>query len=117
MWCRQSTYDVYEAKIIVYHTPELKANDSIREYEGPWGDLLLLSIKPHQEYCVNIENFVWKLCVSPLNGVTESFEIPIPRYLIVLKISPTHTGVYSLFLFMFTPVTTRLECMYVIRRS
>ena len=37
--------------------------------------------KPHQEGCTDINDFVWRLCVSyrPLNGVTKSFEYPIPR--------------------------------------
>ena len=37
--------------------------------------------KPHQEDCNDVKDFIWRLCVSyrPLNGITRSFEFPIPR--------------------------------------
>ena len=37
--------------------------------------------KLHQEECTDINDCVWRLCVSyrPLNGVTKRFEYPIPR--------------------------------------
>ena len=60
---------------------DLEHNNWIRDCTGPWGALLLLAAKPHQESCTNIDEFVWRLCVSyrALNGVTRSFEFPIPR--------------------------------------
>ena len=60
---------------------DLEANKFIRDCEGPWGFLLLLAAKPHQESCTNISAFIWRLCVSyqPLNKITLGFEFPIPR--------------------------------------
>ena len=60
---------------------QLENNGWIRDCVGPWGDLLLLVDKPHEESCNNINKFVQKLCVSywSLNGVTRSFEFLIPR--------------------------------------
>ena len=48
---------------------------------GPLGTLLILAAKPHQKSCTNVDQFVLILCVSyrTLNGVTRSFEFPIPR--------------------------------------
>ena len=59
----------------------IEANDCICDCEGPWGSLILLAPKPHQDSCNNINDFVWSLCTSycPLNGVTKSFEFQIPR--------------------------------------
>ena len=60
---------------------DLEVNNLIRDCEGPWGSLLLLAAKPHQESCTNISAFIWRLCVSyrPLNKITLGFEFPIPR--------------------------------------
>ena len=46
-----------------------------------WGSLLFLAPNPHQEDCNDVDKFVWILCVSyrSLNGITRSFELPIPR--------------------------------------
>ena len=60
---------------------DLEYNKWIRDFIGPWDTLLLLVAKPHQESCTNIDQFVWRLCVSYryLNGVTRSFEFLIFR--------------------------------------
>ena len=81
MFCRQSTYIVYESKIIVDYISQLEANGWIRDYEGSCGDLLLLATQPHQESCVDIDKFVWILCVSyrSFNHVIQSFDFFIPR--------------------------------------
>ena len=81
IFCRQSNNGVREAKFISRHISQLENNNWIREYARPWGVLLLLAAKPHQEFCTNIDKFVWRLCVSyiPLNSVTHSFKFPIPR--------------------------------------
>ena len=49
--------------------------------EGPWGSSIVLAAKPHQEHIKNIDDFVWRMCVSyrKLNAVTKLFELPIPR--------------------------------------
>ena len=79
--CRQPKYGVHEGKIMSKQISDLENNNWIRDCTGPWGALLLLAAKPHQESCTNIDEFVWRLCVTyrALNGVTRSFEFPIPR--------------------------------------
>ena len=64
------------------HIDILEDNNWICDYEDPWGSLLLLSPKPHQEGCTDINDFIWRLCISyrSLKGVTKSLEFPIPRY-------------------------------------
>ena len=60
---------------------DLETNKLIRDCEGPWGSLLLLVAKPHQESCTNISAFIWRLCVSyrPLKKITLGFEFSTPR--------------------------------------
>ena len=43
--------------------------------------MILLAPKLHQENVTNIQEFIWRLCVSyrALNAVTKSFIFPIPR--------------------------------------
>ena len=40
----------------------------------------MLAPKPHQEHISNIDNFIWRMCVScrALKKVTKPFEYPIP---------------------------------------
>ena len=78
---RQPVYGFHESKIMRKIIADLEANKLIRDCEGPWGSLLLLLAKPHQESCTNILAFIWRLCVSylPLNNITLGFEFPIPR--------------------------------------
>lgn len=56
-------------------------NEWIRECQGPWGSMIVLAQKPHQETITQIEDFVWRMCVSyrKLNSITEPFQYPIPR--------------------------------------
>ena len=63
------------------HIEALDASGLITDCTGPWGSLLLLAPKPHQEDCNDVKVFIWRLCVSyrPLNGITRSFEFPISR--------------------------------------
>jgi len=69
---RQPSYGIHERKIIDKHIHILETNDWICDYEGPWGSLILLTPKPHQEECTDINEFIWRLCVSyrSLNSVT-----------------------------------------------
>ena len=78
--CHQPKYGVHEEKIMSKQISDLEHNNWIRDYTRPWGALILLAAKPHQESCTNIDQFVWRLCVSyrALNGVTRSFAFPIP---------------------------------------
>ena len=62
-------------------TGDILKNDCIEECKIPWGSQILLAAKPHQEHIENIEDFVWRMCVSyhGLNKVTRPFEYPIPQ--------------------------------------
>ena len=63
------------------HIKVLEDNDWICDCVGPWGSLLILTVKPHQEEHKENNDFICSLCVNcrPLNSVTRSFEFPIPR--------------------------------------
>ena len=80
--CRYPSYGIHERKIMDKYIQILEANDWICDCEGPWGSLILLALKPYQEACTNIIDFLWRLCISycPLNSVSRSFEFPTPRY-------------------------------------
>ena len=71
-YCRQPKYGVHETKIMFKQISDLDHNNWIRDCTGPWGDLILLAAKPHQESCTNTDQFVWRLCISyiSLNGIT-----------------------------------------------
>ena len=49
---------------------------------GPWGSKIILASKPHQEHILNIDDFIWRICVShrKLKSITKTFEVPILRY-------------------------------------
>ena len=66
---------------IYIYTHTLDDSGLITDFTGPWEYMLFLALKPHQEDCTDVDNFICKLCVSyrPLTGVTQSFEFPIPR--------------------------------------
>ena len=80
--CRQQSYDFYNSKIMIKLIADLEENKLIRDYEGPWGALLLLAATPHQQSCTDILAFICRFCVSyrPLNKVTLGFEFPVLRY-------------------------------------
>ena len=52
----------------------------VEEEYVPWGALVVLAAKPHQE-SVPWHKYQWRLCVSyqKLNQFTRTFTIPIPR--------------------------------------
>ena len=79
--CRQSKYGYHERKIMNTHIQALDNSGLITDCTGSWGSLLFLAPKHHQEDCNDVKDFIWRLCVSyqPLNGITRSFEFPIPR--------------------------------------
>ena len=53
----------------------------IRDYLGPWGFMIVLAPKPHQETVSTINKCVWRLCASyhALNAVTICFTFTSPR--------------------------------------
>jgi hypothetical protein len=79
--CRKAQYGPYESEIIMDQIRALLGNDWIEKCKGPWGSTIVLAPKPHQEHISNIDDFVWRMCVSyrKLNSVTKPFEYPIPR--------------------------------------
>jgi hypothetical protein len=79
--CKKPHYGPHESKIIMEHVNVLLSNGWIRECYGPWGSSIVLAAKPHQEHILDIQDFVWRMCVSyrRLNQVTLPFEYPIPR--------------------------------------
>ena len=55
---RQPSYGIYERKIMDKYIHILETNNWISDFEGPWGSLILLSPKSHQEECTHINNFI-----------------------------------------------------------
>jgi len=51
----------------------LLSNDWIELCFGAWGSSIVLAAKPHQEHVLDIEDFIWTMCVSywKLNSVTK----------------------------------------------
>ena len=58
----------------------LYENGVVVEYNGPWGALVVLAGKPHQEN-MPWNKYQWRMCVSyqKMNQVTRPFTFPIPR--------------------------------------
>ena len=79
--CRQPRYGIFESKIMLEQINTLLFNNWIEECGGAWGSPLVLAPKPHQETITNIDDFIWRMCVSyrKLNSVTLPFEYPIAR--------------------------------------
>ena len=63
------------------HIQDLLDNGWITECTGPWGSMIVLAAKPHQEPITWVEDFIWRMCISyrKLNSMTRPFEYPIPR--------------------------------------
>ena len=79
--CRKPSYGFHEAKIIQNQIASLLGNKWIHKCGVPWGSLIVLVAKPHQEYVIDINDFIWRMCVSyrALNRITKPFQLPIPR--------------------------------------
>ena len=78
--CKVPRYGKNEAKVMRELIKKLDDNGIIEDDQSPWGALVVLASKPHQEK-VDWGNFRWRLCVSyrRLNQVTKPFAFPIPR--------------------------------------
>ena len=93
--CRQNRYGIHESKIIMTQVQGLFSNGWIKECsQGGWCSVIVLAPKPHQEDVKDIDDFVWRLCVSyrGLNAVTKPFTFPIPRCDDALDNFGTRTG-------------------------
>ena len=80
--CKNATFGPREQPIIEKAIAKLLELGHIKQiYEGEWLSKPLLAAKPHQENVTNIEDFVWRFCVSyiRLNSVTKIITMPIPR--------------------------------------
>ena len=80
--CRKPRYGPNESKVIMETIRALLSNNFIEECsEGGWLSPIVLAPKPHQEHVTDIEDLVWRMCVSfrGLNKVTNPFEFPIGR--------------------------------------
>ena len=79
--CKKPNYGPYESEIIMKQIFSLLMNDWIEEFSGPWGSMIVLAAKPHEENITDITKFLWRMCVSyrKLNSVTKPSEYPIPR--------------------------------------
>ena len=117
--CRQPTYGVHEAKIMIKHITQLEDNNWIRDCTRPWGALLFLFSKPRQESCVHIDKLVRRLCASYhlLTALLARLNSPFHVVQTVLKIDDIRTGFYSSFLLTVAPVTIKLKGVHVIRKS
>ena len=59
----------------------LLINVWIEQWGGPRGSSIVLATKYHLEHIQNIDDFIWRICVSyrKLNSITKPFEFPIPH--------------------------------------
>ena len=78
--CKQPRYGPHESEVMRKLVAKLDENGVVEDDEGPWGALVVLAAKPHQDN-VPWHEYQWRLCVSSrrLNQVTKPFVFPIPR--------------------------------------
>lgn len=94
-------------------------NDWIELCFGPWGSAIVLAAKPHQEHIENIEDFIWRMCVSyrKLNSVTKPFQYPIPRCDDAISIMVVGAIVYGSSQLMLDKDITKLQFGKSIEKS
>ena len=93
--CKKPYYGPNESKVIMKNILVLESNNFLdRCFSGGWGSPIVLAPKPHQEKVKNIDEFVWRMCVSyrGLNKVTNPFQFPISRCDAVLEDVGDGTG-------------------------
>ena len=78
--CKPPRYGKHESRIITILAAKLEANGLIEDDDGPWGALVVLAAKPHQEH-KHWSEYIWRLCVSyrPINAITRPFIFPSRR--------------------------------------
>jgi hypothetical protein len=79
--CFSPVYGPHESNIINQQLEVLRSDFWSRRCGGPWGSMILLAPKPHQENIDDIKDLIWRMCVSfwCLNLCNKPFIFPIPR--------------------------------------
>ena len=81
--CKPVRCGVHEAAIMTTQLQELLNLGWISPFSAltGWLSMIVLAPKPHQEHIIDIEDFIWRLCVNyrGLNSVTLPHSFPIPR--------------------------------------
>ena len=79
------------------HVKTLQGNDWIERCKGPRGSSIVLAAKPHQEHIKNIDNLIWRMCVSyrKLNAITKSFKFSKYDVIILLQSSIQGHNLYG----------------------
>ena len=75
-------YGPHKTKIIMKQVRVVLDNDLISKFfSSGWGSPVVLASKSHQEHINDVEEFIWRICISyrGLNIVTNLFEYPIGR--------------------------------------
>ena len=78
---KKPAYVPYEYKIVMDQVQKLLANGSIKQCHLPWGSIIVLAAKPHQKHVLQINGFIWRMCVSywRLHAITKPFQYPIQQ--------------------------------------
>jgi hypothetical protein len=76
--CKPPRYGHHKSEVLRKLCNKLKANDMVKNDDGPWGAMIVLAAKPGQDD-VPWFNFVWRLCISyrKLNQITRPFRFPL----------------------------------------
>ena len=61
--CKDHYYGPHETKVINKLVNQLEEKGLIENDEGPWGAIIVLAAKPHQEE-IPWNEYKWRLCVS-----------------------------------------------------
>jgi hypothetical protein len=79
---RKPHYGMHEAPIMQKTIDTLlQLRHIAKDRTSPWGFIITLAPKPHQENVTNINEYVWRFCISYilLNKITRPAEYSIPR--------------------------------------
>ena len=81
IYSRKPSYGLYESKILMAQFVQLLDNGWIEKCVGPWGIMVVLVQKPHQEHFTNIDHFIWQMCIlyRKLNDIIKPFQFPVLR--------------------------------------
>ena len=78
--CKPPRYGQHESRVIQQLADGLQRNGLIEPDDGPWGAMVVLAAKPHQEH-KHWADYIWRLCVSyrKINSITRPFRFPTRR--------------------------------------